>query len=225
MYGENLCDKAEFHKRHTYMKKTDLTCRQEMTAFLLSLFLMIFLLETGKHYSQFMTVAVCILPVFILFMLRTVIRLAGKGTETLLISLAVPGIFFIAGGPVFDFTVTLVSTPDLKREANEYVRVLLDSGNSPVFAYLYMTVTLVWSAVIESILWIALIKHRSPTALNMSGKNNIFHCFWALALGLMSSNITSWLNGMGWLGIEISHVHINQSALFFPVCVSVYTPP
>ncbi|MCP4353156.1 MAG: hypothetical protein GY795_47500 [Desulfobacterales bacterium] len=206
------------------MKKSDLTCRREITAFLLSLLLMALLLPAAKHYSQFMTVAVCILPAFCLFMLRTVIRLAGKGTDGLLISLAVPGILFIAGGQVFEFTVTLVISPDLKREANEYVRLLLDSGNSPFFAYLYsFMIVIVWAAVIKSILWIALIKHRSSIILNINRKNNIFQMFWAAVIALISSNITSWLDGMGWLGIEISHMFITSVGMIFPsLCVSLY---
>ncbi len=201
------------------MKNPDITCRREMTEYLLSLFLMVSLLQAGKHYSQFMTVAVCLLPAVCLFMLRAVIRLAGKGTDDLLISLTVPGILFIAGGPVFDLSVTLISTPDLKREANEYVRVLLDSGNSPVFAYLYLFLAvIVWAAVIKSILWIALIKHRSLTVFN---NTNIF--FWTVVLILTSSNITSWLYGIRWLGIEISRVQIISVGIIFSyLCLCLY---
>ncbi len=39
----------------------------------------------------------CILPAVYLFMLRAIIRLAGKGADAVLISAAVPGILFIAG--------------------------------------------------------------------------------------------------------------------------------
>ncbi len=212
--------KTELHK----MKNPDITCRREMTEYLLSLFLTVSLLKTGEHYSQFATVAVCILPAVYLFMLRAVIRLAGKGTDAVLISAAVPGILFIAGGPVFDLSVTLISTPDLKLEANQYVRLLLDSGNSPAFAYLYLfLVVIIGFAVIKSILWIALIKHRSSIVLNINRENVFFHCFWAIALVLISSNLISWVCGMLWIGIEISHKHIKLAAVnFSQLCVCLY---
>ncbi len=194
------------------MKKTDLTYRQGITAFLLTLFIMLSLLRTEKHYIQFIIVAVCILPAVCLFVLRTV---TGKGTDDLIISAAVLVILFIAGGPVFDFTITIIGTPDIERE-NRYAKLLSDS----VFTYLYMfPAVIVWGVVIKGMLW---IKHRFPTVFNM--KNTyIFFLLWAVVLIIISHNLISWMSGMGWLGIKISHVYTTSALMIVSsVCFGLY---
>ncbi|MCP4353021.1 MAG: hypothetical protein GY795_46820, partial [Desulfobacterales bacterium] len=212
------------------MKKSEFAYEQENTAFLCrSFFLMTVLAEVLQlEQCPFMNIRMCLIPVCYLFLLWAAVRLAAKGTDAPVTSVMIFGILFIAGGTVFDLSSTIVSSPDLEREGNVYIRHLLDSGHSLTFAYFYLFMVLIITGGLDIVLLIALLKNRSLIVSknrSLTALKVYVHLFWIIALLLnISSNIDHWTDGMGWHGIALYRItgeSVRMGCLYF--CLSLYT--
>ncbi|MCP4343921.1 MAG: hypothetical protein GY795_00140, partial [Desulfobacterales bacterium] len=218
------------------MKRPELADKQDNTLFLLRFFILITVAAILLRLEQcpFMNIRVCILPVCYVFLLWTALRLAAKGTDAPVISVLIFGIFFIAGGAVFDLSSTIVSSPDLEREGNVYIRHLLDSGHSLAFAYFYLFLGIILTDGSDIVLLIALLKNRSLIASKIvlsknrsstvSNTDVYFHIFWLIAILNISSDIKHWMDGIGWHGIilyQITRESVRMGCLYF--CLSLYT--
>ncbi len=223
------------------MKKSELTDRQKNTLFLLRLFFWTAVLAEVlqlKLLCPFRNITVYVIPVCYIFLLWPAVRLAAEGTDAPLISVLIFGILFIAGG-VFDLYSTIVSSPDLKREGNVYIRLLLDSGHSLTFAYFYLFLISILENGLHIVLLTALLKNRSLIASEiplLKNRSLIFsnqdimlyllylQIFWTGALVSISSNADHWMHGAEWHGFVISRItEKSVRAVSFCFCLSVYT--
>ncbi len=203
------------------MKKPEFTDEQENTVFLFRLFFLLSVLVKVLKLKlcPFMNITVYIIPVCYFFLLWTAVRVAAKGTDAPVMSVLIFGILFIAGGTVFDLSATIINSPDLKREGNEYIRLLLDSGHSLTFTYFYLFLVLIIINGLDIALLTAILKNRS---LAVSNKNIYFRLFWIIALLNIYSDIDHWMYGMGWCGIAISHItEITVRKICFCFCLGV----
>ncbi|MCP4106595.1 MAG: hypothetical protein GY749_13845 [Desulfobacteraceae bacterium] len=106
------------------MKKSGFADRQENTentVFLFRLFFLSAALAGVLQMCPLSSITVYVISVCNLFMLWSAVRLAVKGTDAPVVPVLILGIFFIAGGAVFDLSATIVGSPDLKREGNVYI--------------------------------------------------------------------------------------------------------
>ena len=70
------------------------------------------------------------------------------------------GLIFSIGGVAFDAGATIVRTPTLAREANVIARVLLDTGHSVGFVYLYGGASQILYLILVCGMWATFLRHR-----------------------------------------------------------------
>ena len=100
-----------------------------------------FILFSLERFSAAIIPTVYALPICLASSLYLAIRLASKGSSSIPFTLGLLGVFFIAGGGIFDMVATVIHTPTLCDESNMVGRALLDSNHPLVFVYSYAIVT------------------------------------------------------------------------------------
>jgi hypothetical protein len=206
------------------------TARALLSLLFVQLLLLIPILQPAKE-PRLAVWAAYALPLTLVAWLVLAIRLARQGSASASSLLCWLGILLICGGPAFDMTATLIHTPDLSREANPVVRVLLDSGHSLPFVFVYGAVGQGLYLSFLCVLWLALLRHRPYLLASVGGERTFFrflksatgggsltwrqwllplrwadlpaayHCVWLLAVALWSETPYRVLLGLEWFGL------------------------
>jgi hypothetical protein len=108
--------------------------------------------------SQLLLTITYVLPAAVLGLLVLTIILARQGPVRS-ISALVMGCIFLLGGLAFDIAATVWHSPDLTREANFIARIVLDSGHSLAFTYVYGAIMSILVGLATCFWWMAFLVH------------------------------------------------------------------
>lgn len=112
-------------------------------------------------HNAFTLITTYALPIFggtTLLLLR---QLERQGSARIPALPACLGLIFIVGGAMFDLLITISYSPDLSREANPYVRTLLDTQHSLAFVYAHGMLTQAAFVLLFCSYWLAFLRHRT----------------------------------------------------------------
>jgi len=101
-----------------------------------------------------------ILPLTFLFAIVLVVLLYLQGRSTLPKIPLMAGLLFSIGGVMLDAVATVINTPNLEEEANVIARMLLESGHSVGFVYVYGAVSQTLYLILVCGLWVTFLRHR-----------------------------------------------------------------
>ena len=122
-------------------------------------------------------------PVLLMAALILSIRILLVGSQPLSYGLLIAGISFVGGGVAFDIFATVIHSPNLEREANPVARLLLDSGHSTGFVYLYGGFCQIAFASLICLLWGGLLRHRKSIVDSVRKSTSLLQLLKALTGG------------------------------------------
>lgn len=101
-----------------------------------------------------------LLPVFGFVVIWFLVRFVDEAPGPAAITSGWLGVAFIAGGAIFDLSMTLAFSPDLDEEGNLYVRRLLDTGHGIEFVYVHLLLTQALFVSLFCGVWLGFQRHR-----------------------------------------------------------------
>jgi uncharacterized membrane protein YidH (DUF202 family) len=107
------------------------------------------------------------------------VAFAAAGRDNVPLVPLVVGLLVILGGSAADIYATVAHSPDLKREANPVLRVLLDSGHSLDAVYIFALSTQVLWVLAGAALWVGLLRHRTDLVYHMPATGSLLAYFKA----------------------------------------------
>lgn len=122
-------------------------------------------------------------PLVLILALILALRILSCGTQPVPYGLLIAGCSFVVGGAAFDIFATVVHSPDLALETNPIARLLLDSGHSTRFVYVYAGFCQFAFALLICLLWAGLLRHRKSIVHSVRDCTGPMQIFKALTGG------------------------------------------
>jgi hypothetical protein len=125
-----------------------------------------------------------LVPFLLVYLIVLLCLIAARGPDKPSLPLLILGIFLIFGGAAFDMVATIVHSPDLSLEGNEFARALINSGHSLSFIYAYAIVAQFLTQSAFLLLWVIFLRHhRTLITLIWESNPNSKSEFFKAALG------------------------------------------
>jgi hypothetical protein len=147
------------------------------------------------------------LPVATAVCLVLAIRLTRQGLDPVPPFVAIPGCALLLGAAGFDVVATLLHSPDLSREGNPVIRVLLDSGHSSRSVLIYGLSGQALYLSCLCLLWIAFLRHRTALVGSVRGQPT-FGRFLKAATGGAGLSWRQWLLPLRWSELPAAYHYL-----------------
>jgi hypothetical protein len=179
------------------------TARAILSVFFLQLLALVAILWPAPQ-PRLAVWAAYALPFALAVCLILAIRFARQGSASAPSLAAWLGVTLICGTATFDMAATLIHSPDLRREGNPVVRVLLDSGHSSRFVLAYGGIAQGLYLSCLCALWLALLRHRPRLLDSVRGERTFFR-FLRSATGGAELSWRQWLLPLRWAELPAAY--------------------